>query len=198
MSRTDHSIYNNDWYKKEIGAGRFKQVCWYFINVFFFINPLNPSSALKCTLLKWFGAKLGKGVIIKPGVNIKYPWKLVIGDYVWIGEKVWIDNLAFVVIGDHVCISQGAMLLTGNHNYKKNSFDLIVQKIVLEEGVWLGAGSVVCPGVTVSSHAVLSVQSIATKNLAGFGIYAGNPAVFIRKRRIEATDLPKLNSPAPE
>ncbi len=184
MNRTDHSIYNNDWYKKEIGAGRFKQACWFFINALFFINPLNPSSGLKCILLKWFGAKLGKGVMIKPGVNIKYPWKLVIGDYVWVGERVWIDNLAFVVIGNHVCISQGAMLLTGNHNYKKSSFDLMVKEIFLEEGVWLGARTLICPGITAHSHAMLTAGSVAVTSLDAYIIYSGNPAVAIKQRVI--------------
>ena len=78
---------------------------------------------LKIYLLKIFGAKIGKGVIIKPGVNIKYPWNLYIGDHVWIGENVWIDNLDDVIINNHVCVSQGAMLLCGNHNYKKSSFN---------------------------------------------------------------------------
>ena len=96
----------------------------------FFINPLNPSSGLKKFILKLFGAKIGRGVVIKPGVNIKYPWKLFIGDYSWIGEKVWIDNLANVVIGRSVCISQGAMLLTGNHNYAAKEFDLMVLAII--------------------------------------------------------------------
>lgn len=184
MSRTDHSIYNNDWYKKEIGAGRFKQVCWYFINVLFFINPLNPSSGLKCILLKWFGAKLGKGVMIKPGVNIKYPWKLVCGDYVWLGEKVWIDNLAVVKMGNHVCVSQGAMLLTGNHNYRKISFDLMVKEIVLEDGVWLGARTLVCPGITAHSHAMLTAGSVAVTSLDAYIIYSGSPAVAIKQRVI--------------
>ena len=56
--------------------------------------------------MRLFGASVGKGVIINPRVNIKYPWKLVIGSNVWIGEKVWIDNLADVTIGDNVCLSQ--------------------------------------------------------------------------------------------
>src|SRR5450631_60718 len=112
-----NDTYNNDWYKKQIGASRLKQVTWYFVNVFFFINPLNPGSGLKRALLRLFGARLGRGVVLKPGINIKYPWKLSIGDYAWIGEKVWIDNLAPVEIGKNVCLSQGAMLLTGNHDY---------------------------------------------------------------------------------
>src|ERR1700743_1469781 len=99
--------YNNDWYKKQIGASKGKQVLWYFVNGLFFINPLNPSSAIKKALLRMFGAKIGRGVLLKPGINIKYPWKLSIGDFSWIGEKVWIDNLADVRIGRNVCLSQG-------------------------------------------------------------------------------------------
>lgn len=185
MSRTDLSTYNNNWYKPVIGAGTLKQLLWYFINVCFFINPLIPLSGLKCFLLKCFGAKLGRNVVIKPGVNIKYPWKLIIGDHVWIGERVWIDNLAVVTIGSHVCLSQNAMLLTGNHNYKKHSFDLMVKEIVLEDGVWLGAKTLVCPGVTAYSHAVLSAGSVATKSLEPYTIYSGNPAVAVKQRVVE-------------
>lgn len=185
MSRMDLSIYNNRWYKKEIGAGRLKQLLWYFTNVLFFSSAFNPSSSIKCMLLKWFGARFGKHVVIKPGVNIKYPWKLTMGDHVWIGEKVWIDNLAEIRIGNNVCISQGAMLLTGNHNYKKKSFDLMVNTIVLEDGVWLGAQTTVCPGVTAFTHSVLTVGSVATKNMEPYLIYSGNPAVVVKARVIE-------------
>lgn len=182
---TDLSQYNNDWYSKEIAASKLKQLLWYFTNVLFFINPLIPFSGLKVFLLRLFGAKLGTGVVVKPGVNIKYPWKLIVGNHCWIGEKVWIDNLAKVTLGDHVCLSQGAMLLTGNHNYSKVTFDLMIEPIVLENGAWIGAQSMVCPGVTVCSHAVLAVQSVATKMLEANCIYSGNPAEIIRKRVIQ-------------
>ncbi|QEC41031.1 WcaF family extracellular polysaccharide biosynthesis acetyltransferase [Pseudobacter ginsenosidimutans] len=181
---TDLSTYNNDWYKKEIGASKLKQVCWYFLNVLFFINPLNPSSWLKRILLKMFGAKIGKGVIFKPAINIKYPWKLTIGDNSWIGEKVWIDNLGIVSIGKNVCLSQGAMLLTGNHNFAKTNFELMVDGIILEDGVWIGAQALVCPGVNCATHAVLTARSVATRNLDAFTIYQGNPAVAVKQRAI--------------
>jgi putative colanic acid biosynthesis acetyltransferase WcaF len=148
------------------------------------MNPLNPFSGLKVFLLRLFGAKVGKGVVIKPNVNIKYPWLLEIGDYTWIGERAWIDNLAQVKIGKNCCISQGAMLLCGNHNYKKPTFDLIVKPITLEDGAWVGALSVVCPGVTIKSHAILTVQSVAAETLEPFALYKGNPAVRIRERVI--------------
>lgn len=129
-----------------------------------------------------FGAHVGKGVVIKPHVRIKYPWRMVIGNHVWIGEDVWIDNLAKVVIGDNCCLSQGAFLLCGNHDYSKTTFDLIIGEIHLEEGVWIGAKSIVCPGVTCRSHAVLAVGSVATKDLDAYGIYQGNPALKVRER----------------
>ncbi|WP_053976061.1 WcaF family extracellular polysaccharide biosynthesis acetyltransferase [Mangrovimonas xylaniphaga] len=180
--KTDLSTYNNDWYRP---GGSLKRLSWYFINVLFFENPLNPSSGLKVFFLKCFGAQVGKGVVIKPGVNIKYPWKLSIGDFSWIGEKVWIDNLADVNIGRHVCISQGAMLLCGNHNYKKSTFDLIIGGITVKNGAWIGAKSVVCPGVILKNHSVLSVNSVATKDLEAFRIYQGNPAILVRNRITE-------------
>jgi len=167
------------------GVPRWKELLWLVISALFFINPLSVLSGLKVFWLRAFGARIGQGILIKPGVQIKFPWKLTIGDYCWIGENVWIDNLAEVRIGDHVCLSQGAMLLCGNHNYKKSTFDLIVQPIVLEQGVWIGAKAVVCPGVTCRSHAVLTVGSVAVSDLAAYQIYQGNPAVKIRERRVE-------------
>ncbi len=148
-----------------------------------FINSYVPLPiSIKRIILILFGAKLGKGLILKPKVNIKYPWLLEIGDDCWIGEEVWIDNLAKVIIGNNVCISQGAMLLTGNHDYKKPTFDLIIGEIIVENGVWLGAKSMVCPNVICYDHSVLAVGSIATKNMESHGIYKGNPALIMNKR----------------
>lgn len=179
-AKVDLSKFNNDWYSP--GASGIKRSIWFFVNALFFLNPLNPVSGIKVRLLRLFGAKVGKNVMIKPNINIKYPWKLSIGNNVWIGEKVWIDNLAPVSIGDNVCISQGAMLLTGSHNYKVMAFDLITGSISLEEGVWIGAKTVVCPGVTCYSHSILTVGSVATKDLEAFQIYQGNPAEIKRTR----------------
>lgn len=177
--KTNLGEYDNSWYKP---GNVFKRGCWYIINSVFFKSSFFPFSKLKVLLLRLFGASAGKNILIKPCVNIKYPWFLSLGNNVWIGEKVWIDNLGKVVIGDNVCLSQESMLLSGNHDYTKPGFDLIVKDIILEDGVWIGARSVVCGGVICRSHAVLSVNSVATKNLESFSIYQGNPAIKIKER----------------
>ncbi len=178
--KTDLSKFNNSWYNP---GGSLKRLVWYFFNLFFFRSGM-PFGGLKIFLLRLFGARVGVGVVIKPHVNIKYPWKLSIDDHCWLGENVWIDNLGEVTLGKNVCLSQGAMLLCGNHDYSKVSFDLMVKNITLEEGVWIGAQSVVCPGVTCRSHAVLAVGSVATKELAAYSIYQGNPAIKIKDREL--------------
>jgi putative colanic acid biosynthesis acetyltransferase WcaF len=182
MKSTDLSSYNNNWYKP--GKNGFVRLIWYFTNIFVMINPLNPFSFCKVVCLRFFGAKIGKGVVVKPGVNIKYPWKLEIGDNSWVGERVWIDNLGKVKIGNNVCLSQGVLLLCGNHDYSLSTFDLIIGDITLDDGVWLGARSVVTSGVTIGTHGVLSANSVATKNLEAWKIYQGNPAVSVRDRNI--------------
>lgn len=177
---TDLSQYDNSWYHP--GAGVIKRTLWHFVNHLVFTHGLFPVSSFKVKLLRLFGAKIGRGVNIKPSVNIKYPWLLEVGNHVWIGEEVWIDNLAKVRIGSNVCISQGAMLLTGNHDFTRSTFDLMVGEITLEDGVWIGAKAVVCPSVTCGSHSVLAVNSVATKNMEAYHIYRGNPAEKVRER----------------
>lgn len=183
MKKTDLSRYPaGEW---AANVSRMKRTAWFFLNAVFLRSGIFPMMGFKKWLLRKFGAQIGEGVYIKPAVNIKYPWNLIIGDHTWIGENVWIDNLGKVVIGSHVCISQGAMLMCGNHNYKKPTFDLMVGNITIENGAWVGAKCLVCPGVTLHSHAVLSVGSVASSDLAPYTIYRGNPALEVKKRVIE-------------
>ncbi|HEU4554240.1 MAG TPA: WcaF family extracellular polysaccharide biosynthesis acetyltransferase [Chitinophaga sp.] len=166
------------------GAGKLKVLIWYFFNYGVMNSAFPWPYGIKSALLRMFGARVGKGLVIKTKVRIKNPWRLTIGDHCWIGESVWIDNLEDVVLGNNVCVSQGALLLTGNHDYKKSDFPYRLGKITIEDGVWIGAQAVVCPGVVCRSHAILTVGSVATRELEPWGIYSGNPAVAVRERVI--------------
>jgi putative colanic acid biosynthesis acetyltransferase WcaF len=182
MNTTDLSTFRNESYVP--GASRATRVLWYFANAVFFASRF-PVNSVKIVLLRMFGARVGRGVVIKPNVNIKSPWYLEIGNHAWIGEAVWIDNLVPVHVGRNACVSQGALLLTGNHNYRKSTFDLMTGEITIEDGAWVGAKSVVCPGVRCGTHSVLTVGSVTATDLEPYGIYQGNPAAKVRQRVIE-------------
>jgi putative colanic acid biosynthesis acetyltransferase WcaF len=164
------------------GAGVFNEGLWLVVSLFLFQLCPFSFSALKRLVLRAFGAKIGRNVTIKPRVKITFPWKLKVGDHVWFGEECWLLNLECIEIGSHVCISQRAFLCTGSHDFKSVAFNLITRSIKLENGVWIGAGSWVGPGVTAASHAVLTANSVATKNLEAYGIYRGNPAALVKRR----------------
>jgi putative colanic acid biosynthesis acetyltransferase WcaF len=181
LTKTDLSRFQNEDYKP---GSVLKRMSWYLVNRLFLNTSILYPAVFKVFILRFFGAKIGTGIVLKPNISIKYPWFLEIGNHVWIGERVWIDNLSHVSIADHCCLSQGALLLTGNHDYKKTSFDLTTREIHLEEGVWIGAKCVVGPGVRCRSHSVLSVGSFTSKDLDAYGIYQGNPAIKIRNRQI--------------
>jgi len=180
--KTNLTAYNNHNYQP--GAGWLKRLFWFYVSALIFKTSIFPSSSLKVFLLRLFGAKIGKKVVIRHRLNIKSPWLLKIGNFSWIGEEVWIDNHVPIKIGANVCLSQGTMLLTGNHNYSKSAFDLITAEITLADGVWIGAKAMICPNVFADEHAVLTAGSIATKNMEAYFVYQGNPAAKIRKRTI--------------
>ncbi len=183
MKQTKLSTFSAKGFDK--GASGLKRTLWYFVNALFVNGSWMPLSSPKIAILKLFGAKIGGGIVIKNRVNIKFPWRLSIGNNVWLGEGVWIDNLDFVSIGNDVCISQGAMLLTGNHDFTTSQFAYRNAPITLHDGVWIGARSVVCSGVTAHSHSVLSVASVASARMKRYGVYRGNPAVWVKERVIK-------------
>ena len=174
LSRYDSSKFDR-------GRPVIVEVLWILVQALF-VRSWLPGATHRRWLLRLFGARIGTGVDIKPGVRVKFPWRLSIGAYSWIGEDVWIDNLAEVDIGENCCISQDAYLCTGSHDLHKPTFDLIVKPIRLEAGAWIAARAVVAPGVTVREGAVLSIGSVATVDLLPKTIYRGCPASAVVNR----------------
>jgi putative colanic acid biosynthesis acetyltransferase WcaF len=171
--------YNNGWFSR--GRSKFVEILWLVLDAAF-VRSRVPGSVHRRAILCAFGALIGKRVLIKPGVRIKFPWRLEIGNDSWVGEDVWIDNLAPVKIGSNCCISQGVYICTGSHNWGTPTFDLIVKSVKIEDGAWLASRSVIGPGVIVGEGAVLSLGSVATSDLAPWGIYQGIPATFVKQR----------------
>jgi putative colanic acid biosynthesis acetyltransferase WcaF len=164
--------------------GRSVIVCglWSVLSLLVFQSGWLPFYGIKRWLLRLFGAAVGAGVVIKPDVRIKFPWRLRIGAQSWIGEGVWIDNLATVHLANDVCISQGAYLCTGSHDHRRVTFDLIVKPIVVQSEAWIGARAVVLPGVTVHRGAVVAAGSVVTRDVPSGVIVGGSPCRVIGER----------------
>jgi putative colanic acid biosynthesis acetyltransferase WcaF len=187
MSAVSLSAFHNEWYRP--GRSRLVQMAWFFAGQPVLRLAILPSSGLRKWLLRLFGAKVGTGAVIKPGVRVKYPWLLQIGNHCWIGEDVWIDNMALISIGNDACISQGAYLCTGNHDWSDPAFGLIVQPISIRDGAWIGAKAIVAPGATIGECAVVAAGSMISGSVPAYEIHGGNPAVFLKKRRVKSNNL---------
>jgi len=178
----DLSAPDNSEFDK--GRPLWARLLWYYAGAPVLSSRLLPIPALKAWVLRQFGARVGRGAYIKPGVRVKFPWYLDIGDYCWIGEDVWIDNLCMVTIGSHVCISQGAYLCTGNHDWKSPNMKLFRRPIELRDGCWVGARATLSPGTTLGIGAIVTLGSIASGEIPAYEIWAGNPARYVRDRQM--------------
>jgi putative colanic acid biosynthesis acetyltransferase WcaF len=150
------------------------QISWYFINAIFFKTSILPINKIKTTILRFFGATIGNGCVIKPNVNIKYPWELVLGNNVWIGENVWIDNLDQVTIGSNSCLSQGVTIITGTHDFTSPLFETITKPVQIGNNVWVGAKSTVGPGVEIGDFIIVAMGATISASLETSGIYQIN------------------------
>ncbi len=133
-------------------------------------------------LLCLFGAKIGKNVIIRPSVKVTYPWKLTIGDHSWIGDDVDLYTLGEIEIGKNAVISQKSYLCTASHDYKKESFDIYAQKIIIEDEAWIATDVFIAPGITVGKGAVIGARSTVLNDMPAGMICAGYPAKPIKTR----------------
>ena len=188
LSRPDNSELNR-------GCSFAVEVAWHFIGGPLVRSQLLPISRLKVLTLRLFGARIGRGVYIKPRVRVKFPWYLEIGEHCWLGEGLWIDNLSTVRIGSHVCISQDAYLCTGNHDWTHPNLKLFHRPIVLQDGCWVSARSMICPGTTIGECAVVLGGSVVRSDVPPYEIHGGNPATYIKRREIAEPDAPLAKVP---
>lgn len=176
----------------ERGASKWKVIAWYLLKCGLFLSPLPWPGRLKIAMLRLFGANIGQGVVIKPRVNIHFPWKLTVGDNVWLGEELFVLNFEPVVIGDDCCVSQRAFLCTGNHDFRDTRFSYRNAPIEIRRGAWIGAQAFVGPGVTVGAECVVTAGSVVTGDLPENAVCSGNPAVArgVRWRNVESDGSP--------
>lgn len=141
-----------------------------------------PGSAWRVHLLRAFGARIGRDCRIKPGLRVKFPWRLVVGEACWLAEDAWLDNLALISLGDRVCLSQGTYLCTGNHDFRSPNFDLRLGPITIGADAWIAARVVLAPGCRIGHGAVVALGAVVSGEVPPGAIVRGNPAVVVAQR----------------
>ena len=178
LSRYDNSDFSR-------GASVWKEAFWLPTRGIFFQTWVPWPSALRVALLRTFGARIGQGVVVRANVNVSFPWRLTVGNHVWIGEDVGILSLADVAIESNVCISQRAYLCTGSHDYRQEDFKLVTRPITVRTGSWIAAAAFVAPGVEIGAGSVVAAGSVVTRDVPPNTLVRGNPAEVVKELRNE-------------
>ncbi|AOW17490.1 colanic acid biosynthesis acetyltransferase WcaF [Polaribacter vadi] len=167
------------------GRNAFVVQLWWIVQSIFFKNSPQFLYGFRRFLLRLFGAKIGKKVIIRPSVKITYPWKVSIGDYSWIGDDVVLYSLGEIEIGKNVVISQKCYICTGSHDYLQSDFPIFAKKNIIKDECWLATDVFVAPGVIIGKGSVIGSRSSVYKDIAPNKVCVGNPAKIIRERKID-------------
>ncbi len=183
------SEVRNDLFDRTVGLTRGRpwwfEALWQVCKVVFFVTPIPWPSWLRRLLLIRFGARVGTGLYIRPGVNVHFPWKLDVGSHCWIGEGTVILNLAPVTIGDHVALGHQVYLAAGGHDIRSRTMAYKNAPITIGQGCWIATRAYVGPGVTIGQYAVVAAGAIVVKDVASFAIVGGNPAKEISHREFD-------------
>ncbi len=165
--------YDQSWFDR--GRPSWYILLWWFVQAIAFPLTPQPLNSLRCALLRLFGARIGKGVFIRPTARFTYPWKVTIGDYSWIGDDVVLYSLDEIHIGEHCVISHKSYLCTGSHDIQDPAFGLTTASITIGNGVWVAADCFVGPGVQIGANAVVGARSSVFTHLPSSQVCLGSP-----------------------
>ena len=183
-----NNTVRNDLFDKNSGFDRGRglvvEAAWRLTSLLFFLTPVPWPSAIRRTLLRCFGARIGKGFYIRARVNIHFPWKLEVGDNCWIGESCELLNLEPVVLGDNVALAHEVYLAAAGHNTRSRSMAYANRPINVRSGTWIATRAFVGPGVTIGSNCVVAACAVVIRDVPDNWIVAGNPARHISDRRV--------------
>lgn len=160
------------------------RVLWNQVGQFVFSLTFHNWYGLRASMLRAFGARVGRDTRIRPSVRVEQPWNLTIGDNSSIGDRAVVYCLGKVTIGNNVSVSQQAHICAGTHDYKRYDLPLLRPPIVIEDNAWVAADAFVGPNVTVGEGAILGARGVAMKSLTAWTVYAGNPARAVKAREI--------------
>jgi len=164
------------------GRSKLTVQLWWVVQALLFKTSPQFLYGWRRFLLRAFGAKIGKHVILRPSMTVTYPWKLAIGDYSWIGDDVVLYTLGEIEIGNHAVISQKGYLCTGSHDYTSSSFEIYAEKITIGSKCWLATDVYVAPNISIGEGTVVGARSSVFNDLPSNKVCVGSPAKPIKDR----------------
>jgi putative colanic acid biosynthesis acetyltransferase WcaF len=167
------------------GRSRLVEALWVITKCAFFLNPIPWPSGWRCLLLRIFGASIGKGLVIRPGVNVHFPWRLKVGDHCWIGDGTQLLSLYPITIEDHVALSHQVYIAAGGHDIRSVSMASKHGPVVVKTGTWIATRAFIGPGVTVHERVVVGAGTVLMKDVGPDVVVVGNPARVIGPRVID-------------
>lgn len=145
-----------------------------------------PSNSIRKIFIILYGAKIGKGVFLARGVDVREPRGLTIGNYTSVNKHTILDGRGKLTIGNNVDIAQDTMIWTAQHDYNDDYHKYIRTPVTICDYVWLGSRAMVLPGVNIGRGAVIAAGAVVTKDVDDLNVVGGVPAkaISVRKSRL--------------
>jgi putative colanic acid biosynthesis acetyltransferase WcaF len=165
---------------------RLFRLAWGLVDTVLFRFSPKPLHGWRVFLLRRFGAKVGHGVHVYPGVKIWAPWNLDLEDECGIGNGVILYSQGKITIGRRAVISQGAHLCAGTHDYNEPGFPLLTKPITIGREAWVAAEAFIHPGITIGEGCVIGARAVVTKDMPAWMVCTGHPCKPIKERNMFA------------
>ena len=165
---------------------RLGRIVWGLTSFLLFRFSPKPLHAWRSFLLRCFGAKVGHGVHVYPGVKIWAPWNLELADESGIASGVILYSQGKITIGKRTVVSQGAHLVTGTHDYSDVGFPLITKPIRIGDYAWIATEAFIHPGVTIGAGCVIGARSVVNRDMPAWMVCAGHPCKPLKARKMNS------------
>ncbi|MBL0394125.1 colanic acid biosynthesis acetyltransferase WcaF [Ramlibacter monticola] len=171
------------------GRSKVEVQLWWIVQETIFAWSPQFAYPFRAWLLRRFGATVGRRVLLRPSAKFTYPWKITLGDDVWVGDNAVLYSLGEITVASDSVVSQGCYLCAGDHDYRVSSFPIRARPITVGSGAWLAADVFVAPGVKIEDGVVVGARSSVFSDLPKNYVCFGSPCKPVKPRECVDVDL---------
>ncbi len=177
---------------------KMKRLIWNVVQATLFRLSPRRADRWRASLLRLFGAKVGRVELLRNTVRVEVPWNLDIGDHVQIGDAVYLYSLGPITIGDRSIVSQFVHVCAGTHDFERLDFPLIRIPVHIGEDCWIATDTYIAPGVRIGDGVVVGARANVVRDLPEWTVCVGSPAKPVKARRLVDTETGEILSPQSE